>query len=121
MCNYHFVPIIKCVIDIEEDANTNDVLKEELRNIMCKISSVINDTTLTSIDALISKAEVSHTEYTQILQTSMKGTTIVKKRSVDELFINYYNANLLKAWRANMDIQGIMQQAKDLIQNLMLI
>ena len=38
----------------------------------------------------------------------MKRTTLFLKRLPSEIRINNYNVHLLKAWRANMDIQYVL-------------
>ena len=50
-------------------------------------------------------AEVSYEEYVYALSFSKRGYTIVQKRDIDELFVNSYNIEWIKAWNANMDLQ----------------
>ena len=60
-----------------------------------------------SLDELLLMADVSETDYLEALHTSKRGNTVVLKRSPRECWINNYNPTILKAWKANMDIQYI--------------
>ena len=46
--------------------------------------------------------------YLLAVQSSLKSPTIFLKRKPNELRINNYNAACLSAWRANMDIQFVL-------------
>ena len=50
-------------------------------------------------------AEVSFEDYFQALSFSKRGYTIVQKRDIDEIFVNSFNIEWLKAWNGNMDLQ----------------
>ena len=43
--------------------------------------------------------------YKEVLQISTGGYKIVHKRDIDEIFVNNYNKEWIKAWNSNMDIQ----------------
>ena len=57
------------------------------------------------IEKICDLAGVSLDEYLNALSSSKKGYTIVQKRDVDELFVNSYNIEWIKAWNGNMDLQ----------------
>ena len=46
--------------------------------------------------------------YLKALSTSKTGNSIVQKRDIDEIFINSYNVEWLRAWNGNMDIQVVL-------------
>ena len=50
-------------------------------------------------------AGISLDEYVQALSISKRGYKIIQKRDIDELFVNSYNIEWLKAWNGNMDLQ----------------
>ena len=89
--------------ELEENGHT-----QKMKSILAKVSCVLNETTFTSINELLEKADINEAEYNLALQCSTKGTTVVSKRRTNEVFINYYNEFILKAWKANMDIQENM-------------
>ena len=60
-----------------------------------------------SLDKLFEKAHVSANEYMAAIKTTRSGKQIILQRSPAEQFINQYNPNLLRIWKANMDLQYI--------------
>ena len=52
--------------------------------------------------------DLSYTEYENAVRASLKAKTIFLRRAPDEITINNYNTDCLRAWRANMDIQFIV-------------
>ena len=42
------------------------------------------------------------------MKTSRAGYSIIKQRDIDEIFINSYNIEWLRAWNANLDIQIVL-------------
>ena len=57
---------------------------------------------------LCRKAQVSYEEYLEALGTSTNGYSVVLKRDLDEIYINPYNREWMKAWNANMDLQVVL-------------
>ena len=51
------------------------------------------------------KAEVEYKDYIAALQVSNKGYSVIYARDIDELFINTYNEEWMRAWNGNLDIQ----------------
>ena len=50
-------------------------------------------------------AEVSLDDYVVGLSFSKRGYTIVQQRDIDELYVNSYNIEWIRAWNGNMDLQ----------------
>jgi Helitron helicase-like domain at N-terminus len=48
--------------------------------------------------------------YLLAIRSSLKRTTVFLKRSTNAIFINAYNKKILKAWKANMDIQFVLDE-----------
>lgn len=61
-----------------------------------------------SISELCEQADVNENEYLRELEISKSGTSIILKRSVNEVMVNNYNPHILRVWKANMDIQYIV-------------
>ena len=59
-------------------------------------------------DELLQELDVSQRQYILAIRTSLNSPTIFLKRSPNELRINNYNPTCLRAWRANMDIQYVL-------------
>ena len=53
-------------------------------------------------------AEVSYDDYIKALSTSKTGYSVVLQRDLDEIYINPYNIEWLRAWDGNMDIQVVL-------------
>ena len=81
----------------------NDIFKQINDKIM-EIHSFENVT----LEQLLQFSNVSMKDYMEALHTSKRGNTVVLKRQPTEMNINNYNPAILKAWKANMDIQYIL-------------
>ena len=57
---------------------------------------------------LLLKLKVTESSYRLAIRSALNCPTIFLKRQPNELRINNYNAACLKAWRANMDIQFVL-------------
>ena len=60
------------------------------------------------IKELCKVAEVDYKMYLQALSTSKTGHSIVQRRDLDEIYINSYNIEWIRAWNGNMDIQVVL-------------
>ena len=61
-----------------------------------------------TFDELLQELDVSERQYILAIRSSWNSATIFFKRSPNELRINNYNPTCLRAWRANMDIQYVL-------------
>ncbi|XP_071956833.1 uncharacterized protein [Antedon mediterranea] len=61
-----------------------------------------------SLSQLCETAKTDEVEYMKSLSISQKGTTIIMERTSSEQCVNTYNPTVLKAWKANIDIQFIL-------------
>ena len=61
-----------------------------------------------TFEAFLEKVELTESQYIETIRYSLKRPTLLLKRSPSEIRINNYNTNLLKAWRANMDLQFVL-------------
>ena len=61
-----------------------------------------------TFDQFLKEMDVSECEYILAVRSSLNCPTIFLKRSPNELRINNYNSACLHAWRANMDIQFVL-------------
>ena len=63
-----------------------------------------------SIADFLKSAKVSETDYYEAISTSKRGNNVILKREVNERWINNYNPDIMRAWKANMDIQYITDE-----------
>ncbi len=61
-----------------------------------------------TFDELLKELDVSEHDYVLAVRSSINCPTIFLKRTPNELRINNYNSACLHAWRANMDIQFVL-------------
>ena len=60
------------------------------------------------IRKLCQVADVNYEEYIKAISTSKTGYSVVLQRDLDEVYINPYNTEWLRAWDGNMDIQVVL-------------
>mgnify|MGYP001800157717 CR=1 FL=1 len=61
-----------------------------------------------SFDQLLLNLNITEEDYVNAISSSINAPTVFLKRNLNELRVNNYNAACLKAWRANMDIQFVL-------------
>ena len=61
-----------------------------------------------TFDQLLSQLKLTEQAYSLAIRSSLKTPTILLKRQPNELRISNYNPTSLSAWRANMDIQFVL-------------
>ena len=93
---------------IAELHKDSDVVSEA-QDILAKVRKVLVDghTELT-LDELLIKAKVGYDKYMEALEISSKGSVVLLKCKPKECFINNYNASVMLAWQANIDLQFVL-------------
>ena len=81
--------------------------KELWKDIKNKLDDLKEGKDITS-DQLLKELDVSEHDYVLAIRSSINCPTIFLKRTPNELRINNYNSACLHAWRANMDIQFVL-------------
>ena len=61
-----------------------------------------------TFEELLLKLKVTENDYRLAVRSSLNAPTAFLKRKPNELRINNHNPPCLKAWRANMDIQFVL-------------
>ena len=61
-----------------------------------------------SLEQLLDRAKVPHNTYVRGLGICTKGNSIVYHRERSDSWINPYNADVMRVWQANMDLQYIL-------------
>ena len=94
----------------EEDNDRLEKL-QAAKEIFTRITDMIKDIdTLENVtlEQLLHVCNIPMDKYIAALNTSKRGHTLVLKRTPQEMNINSYNPSVLRAWKANMDIQYIL-------------
>jgi hypothetical protein len=56
----------------------------------------------------LSSLDATEEEYLNAIRSSIKRSTVFLKRNTSSIFVNGYNRTLLETWRANIDIQFVL-------------
>ena len=81
---------------------------KELFSRVQKILDEIPDFENVTLEHVLEASGVTMEEYINALEVSKNGHSVVLQRKLLEMNINNYNPAVLRAWRANMDIQFIL-------------
>ena len=81
---------------------------DKAQAVLSKVRKVLNDNPELTLDDMLAKGDVDSKEYMQALEVSSKGSVVILKREPNESCINNYNAPVMLAWQANMDIQYVL-------------
>jgi len=68
----------------------------------------VDDNDLNEHEDLLQKLNITEEQYICAIRASIKITTVFLKRSCQETRINNYNNPILSAWRANLDVQFVI-------------
>jgi hypothetical protein len=116
ICRFHFpifpMPSTMILKPLDlHDLNDKkiEILKANFSNITNLLSAMKfgNEISL-SLDEFLQKLELTIDVYILSIRYSLQRDTIFLKRSPSDIRINSYNVDLLKAWRANLDIQYVL-------------
>ena len=109
--NYPRFPSEKTIIafPLNKDDKDYESRKKESRDTLQKVKSVLVGLTEDQqnswdLKRVLKEAKVDKDKYYQALEISHVGACIILKREVNEIYINNYNPEWLKAWDGNMDI-----------------
>ena len=94
-------------LDIDMDDNEVDQHKDTWKFIKKHLNDMKEGEDIT-FDQLLVNLKLTEQNYLLAVQSSLKTPTIFLKRKPNELRINNYNAAYHSAWRANMDIQFVL-------------
>ena len=84
-----------------------------MHKFQCYISTI--DTQDLSIDTVLKEVQIDLDEYIHSLQISQRGTNIILKCNVQDLFLNACNIDILALWRGNMDLQLVIDEMAAII------
>ena len=99
----------KILYPLEDD--TSPALVESSKELWKKIKNTLHELKEgkdISFNELLEEFHASEHQYILAIRSSLNCPTIFLKRSPNELRINNYNPTCLSAWRANMDIQYVL-------------
>ena len=96
---------IKAVLDVIEGSSAMEDILNKFDKNSEKAGTEHNQGLETRIKELCKQAKVSYEDYLKALSTSKMGYAVVLQRDLDEVYVNSYNKEWIRAWDANMDMQ----------------
>ena len=108
--NYPKPPSPYTLISNEPQENCKQQIDFALKT-LSSVKEVLQSTDLpthVSLDYILHIAHVTLDDYTKALSISRSGQSIILKRHPSERYVNYYSPSILKAWKANIDIQYVI-------------
>ena len=97
---------ILCPLDNMSDTDIQKH-KDNWRNITKHLNDMKEGEDMT-FDQLLVSLSITEQKYILAIRSSLNSPTIFLKREPNELRVNNYNSACLSAWRANMDIQFVL-------------
>ena len=95
-------------LQMDTGETTEETLKEHYKHIKSALVDLQLGEGQMSFDEFLQKLSLDEETYINAIRSSLTSDKMFLKRSPNEIRINNYNEHLLKAWRANMDIQFIL-------------
>jgi len=95
--------------DKKEDKKVIETHRKTYANIQEKLTSMGRSFKENiNFQEFLQSLSLTNEEYILAVRSSIRRATVFLRRETSEIFINNYNKKLLIAWRANMDIQYIL-------------
>ena len=91
--------------DYKRELKKREKTLAKVKDILLTMDESFPEPASTTIRDILNLANVSEKEYYEALSVSTRGTIIILKRTPQEIYINNYNPEMIKAWNGNMDIQ----------------
>ena len=111
VCRFNYpqppMRLTKILYPFDEDHNELEHHKETW-NFVKKYLNDMKEGENITFDQLLVNLRLTEQNYLLALRSSLRAPTIFLKRKPNELRINNYNSACLSAWRANMDIQFVL-------------
>ncbi|KAJ8025727.1 ATP-dependent DNA helicase PIF1 [Holothuria leucospilota] len=114
VCRFGFPipPMPKTMILTPLENVTSDE-KDKLSALYDKVKAYLNDLKLaddvtTSFQEMLDSLDTTEEQYIQAIRSTLTSDKVFLKRSPSEIRINAYSSPLLETWKANMDIQFIL-------------
>lgn len=112
-CRFNFPqpPMRRTVIlyplEDEFSASVKDRYKRQFKELYKQLNDMRDGETI-SFDSFLEKVNLSEEQYLLVIRSSLAAPTVFLRRNPNELRVNNYNKVCLLAWRANMDIQFVL-------------
>jgi len=110
-CRFNFPrPPSKTTLICRVESSTEIPDKQKNKDILSSVKKVLSDDKTppdADLDFILNTANVTYEQYETALKQAKTCNAIFMQRTPQECCINNYNPNILKAWKANMDLQYV--------------
>lgn len=113
-CRFHYLrppsPDTMIAREVQSEMYSNEDISVAL-TALTVIKKILNDKMLPediTLDKLLGQAGISYSDYIRGLQICSSGNSVVLRRKPSESWINNYNPDVIMVWKANMDLQYIL-------------
>ena len=110
ICRFNFpIPPMPQTVVLHplDESEKGSILADVYEKIICLIDAQQTDHDF-SFENFLAHLELTYEMYIKIIRSTLTRPKVFLKRSVSESRINNYNSTLLNSWKANMDIQYIL-------------
>jgi len=112
ICRFGFPKHPMKSTQILEPLSSSETEKERHAQNLVKVNSVLSSIKLgqeqMSMEQFLTLVSLDYDSYILAIRSSLKTATTFIKRQPEDMRVNNYNVQCLQAWRANMDIQFIL-------------
>ena len=98
---------IRKVMDVLEDEKSIEKIMDKFTK-ETETSTEMIKNRVRRIKMVCKMADVSYKDYIEALGITSSGYKVVLARDIDELQINPYNEEMIRAWNGNMDLQPVL-------------
>ncbi|XP_061178430.1 uncharacterized protein LOC133187077 [Saccostrea echinata] len=109
VCRFGFpLPPLEETLILEPLECDVDKYKKMYDNIQKQLNDMKNGCDLSYKELLSTVLKISEEDYIKCIRSSLRGPKVFQKRNPCDMRINSYNSIVLDAWKANIDIQYIL-------------
>ena len=115
-CRFGFPkpPALQTLISRAPTSDDKKNIIQNARNILHKVQQSLSSTDIDiqnmTIDSMLQGIGVDINVYNNALQVSKRGTNIILKLNIQDVFINQCNRDILILWGGNMDLQPVIDE-----------
>ena len=109
ICRFGYpLPPLPCTMVLDPLEVDQDKYIKLHQNLQKKMNNEKNGYDMTYKQFLTTVVQMSEEDYIRCIRSSLKSSKVFLKRKPSEIRVNLYNKTVLKAWKANIDMQFVL-------------
>ncbi|PJE78258.1 ATP-dependent RecD-like DNA helicase [invertebrate metagenome] len=109
VCRFGFpLPPLPNTMLLEPLETDVDEYRQKYSEIHARMNEFKDGCDMSYEEFLTEVVQIEEAEYIKCIRSSLKGPKIFLKREPKEMRVNYYNTTVLQAWKANLDLQFVL-------------